>query len=403
MNWISNVVRPRIRSFLTTKREVPDNLWIQCPESGQMVFHKDLEANQFVVPGSDYHMRVGAQDRLRLLFDGEAFEAVPLPEVPLDPLKFRDGRRYVDRLKDAKSKTDLADAVLVGEGLLKSQPVVAAAQDFRFMGGSLGMAAGEAVVSGMLRAVERNTPFILFAASGGARMQEGILSLMQMPRTTIAVQRLRDAGLPYIVVLTDPTTGGVTASYAMLGDIHIAEPGALICFAGPRVIEQTIREQLPEGFQRAEYLLEHGMIDMVVHRHQMRETLARLCRVLGPQVSVVDRADDAVSDGRTLLLTNGSAEAHAETSDDGSDVLEEVEEIADAAALNGAEPGKENGQVNAAELNGANAEDDATGGDRPVNEPAAEEGLLSSLGLGRSKATRPSDEDSSPSKPERND
>ncbi len=282
MNWINNVVRPKIRSFLTTKREVPDNLWVKCPESGQMVFYKDLEANQFVVPGSNYHFRMGADVRLKHMFDDAEYTRYPVPSVTLDPLKFRDGRRYTDRLKDAKADTELEDAVLVGEGKLDGQDVVAAAQDFRFMGGSLGMAAGEAVIAGMLRAVEKKTPFILFAASGGARMQEGILSLMQMPRTTIAVQRLRDARLPYIVVLTDPTTGGVTASYAMLGDIHIAEPGALICFAGPRVIQQTIREQLPDGFQRAEYLLAHGMIDMVVHRHKLRETLARICRLLAP-------------------------------------------------------------------------------------------------------------------------
>ncbi len=282
MNWINNVVRPKIRSFLTTKREVPDNLWVKCPDSGQMVFYKDLEANQFVVPGSNYHFRMGADARLKHMFDDAEYTVYPAPSVTLDPLKFRDGRRYTDRLKDAKADTSLEDAVLIGEGRLDGREVVAAAQDFRFMGGSLGMAAGEAVIAGMLRAVEKKTPFILFAASGGARMQEGILSLMQMPRTTIAVQRLRDAHLPYIVVLTDPTTGGVTASYAMLGDIHIAEPGALICFAGPRVIQQTIREQLPDGFQRAEYLLAHGMIDMVVHRHKLRETLARICHLLAP-------------------------------------------------------------------------------------------------------------------------
>jgi acetyl-CoA carboxylase carboxyl transferase subunit beta len=282
VNWINNVVRPKIRSFLTTKREVPDNLWVKCPDSGQMVFYKDLEANQFVVPGSNYHFRMGADARLKHMFDDAEFTVYPAPAVALDPLKFRDGRRYTDRLKDAKADTSLEDAVLIGEGRLDGREVVAAAQDFKFMGGSLGMAAGEAVIAGMMRAVEKKTPFILFAASGGARMQEGILSLMQMPRTTIAVQRLRDARLPYIVVLTDPTTGGVTASYAMLGDIHIAEPGALICFAGPRVIQQTIREQLPDGFQRAEYLLAHGMIDMVVHRHKLRETLARICRLLAP-------------------------------------------------------------------------------------------------------------------------
>src|SRR5689334_11341259 len=245
-----------------------------------MVFYKDLEANQFVIPGSEHHMRMGAQQRLQHLFDDGHYERVPVGTVAQDPLKFRDGRRYTDRLKTAKSDTELDDAILVGEGNLEASPVVAAAQDFRFMAGSLGMAAGEAVIAGMLRAVEHRAPFILFAASGGARMQEGILSLMQMPRTTIAVQKLREARLPYLVVLTDPTTGGVTASYAMLGDVHIAEPGALICFAGPRVIQQTIREQLPEGFQKAEYLLAHGMIDMVVHRHQLRETLSRLCSLL---------------------------------------------------------------------------------------------------------------------------
>ncbi len=280
MNWINNVVPPKIRSFLTTRREVPDNLWKTCPLTGQMVFHKDLEANQFVFPGSEYHERMGAQQRLTHLFDDGAFEKVMMPAAAVDPLKFRDGKRYTDRLKEAKSKTDLEDAILVGSGKLDGREVVAAVQDFRFMAGSLGMAAGEAIIAGMLHAVAKKSPFILFAASGGARMQEGILSLMQMPRTTIAVQRLRDARLPYIVVLTDPTTGGVTASYAMLGDIHIAEPNALICFAGPRVIQQTIREQLPEGFQRSEYLMEHGMIDMVVHRHKLRETLSRVCRLL---------------------------------------------------------------------------------------------------------------------------
>ncbi|MFM7083519.1 MAG: acetyl-CoA carboxylase, carboxyltransferase subunit beta [Hyphomicrobium sp.] len=280
MNWINNVVRPKIRSFLTTKRDVPDNLWVKCPESGQMVFYKDLETNQFVVPGSGYHMRMGARARLASLFDGGIYEVIPVPAVVQDPLKFRDGRKYSDRLKEAKSKTNLEDAVLLGEGTLDGQSIISAAQDFDFMGGSLGMAAGEAVITGLTRALDRLTPFILFAASGGARMQEGILSLMQMPRTTIAIQRFKEAGLPYIVVLTDPTSGGVTASYAMLGDIHIAEPGALICFAGPRVIQQTIREQLPEGFQRSEYLLEHGMIDMVIHRHKMRDTLARICRLL---------------------------------------------------------------------------------------------------------------------------
>jgi acetyl-CoA carboxylase carboxyl transferase subunit beta len=279
MNWISNVVRPKIRSFLN-RRETPENLWIKCPETGQLVFYKDVEANQFVIPGSNYHMRIGAASRLKLLFDDGEFEDVAVPEVAIDPLKFRDERRYTDRLKDARTKTNLMDAVKVAYGTLDGLPVTAAVQDFDFMGGSLGMAAGEAVVRGLETATERGTPFIMFAASGGARMQEGILSLMQLPRTTVAVEMLREAGKPYIVVLTNPTTGGVTASYAMLGDVHIAEPGALIGFAGPRVIEQTIREKLPTGFQRAEYLKAHGMVDMVVHRHQLRPILSSLCRTL---------------------------------------------------------------------------------------------------------------------------
>jgi acetyl-CoA carboxylase carboxyl transferase subunit beta len=278
MNWISNVVPPKVRSLL--RRETPENLWVKCPESGELVFHKDLEANLFVVPGSGYHMRLSPKARLENLFDGAMYEELPTPEVPLDPLKFRDVKRYTDRLKEYRLKTGAPDAVKLAIGKLESMEVVAAVQDFDFLGGSLGMAAGEAIITGMTTAVERHAPFIIFTASGGARMQEGIFSLMQMPRTTIAVQRLRNAKLPYIVVLTNPTTGGVTASYAMLGDIHIAEPGAVIGFAGARVIEQTIRERLPEGFQRAEYLEAHGMIDMVVKRQDMRATLARICALL---------------------------------------------------------------------------------------------------------------------------
>ncbi len=280
MSWISNVVRPKIRSLLN-KREVSPNLWIKCPETGEMVFHRDLEMNQFVIPGSGHHMRMNARQRLAHFFDAGEYESIPLPDVPVDPLKFRDERRYTERLRDARAKTTAVDAVMVGSGTVESVPLVAAVQDFDFMGGSLGMAAGEAIVKGMLTATERKRPFVMFAASGGARMQEGILSLMQLPRTTVAVQALREEKLPYIVVLTNPTTGGVTASYAMLGDVHIAEPGALIGFAGPRVIEQTIREKLPDGFQRSEFLREHGMVDLVVHRHKLRETIARLCRLLG--------------------------------------------------------------------------------------------------------------------------
>ncbi len=279
MNWITNVVRPKIRSLLQRK-DVPENLWIKCPDTGQLVFHKDVEANQWVIPNSNYHMRMSATARLKSMFDGETWLDIAVPDVTIDPLKFRDERKYQDRLKDARIKTGMKDAIKLGYGKLDGIPMVIGVQDFDFMGGSLGMAAGEAVVRGLETAVEKKTPFILFAASGGARMQEGILSLMQLPRTTVGVQRLREAGKPYIVVLTNPTTGGVTASYAMLGDVQIAEPGALIGFAGPRVIEQTIREKLPEGFQRAEYLRDHGMVDMVVHRHDMRATLAKLCALL---------------------------------------------------------------------------------------------------------------------------
>jgi acetyl-CoA carboxylase carboxyl transferase subunit beta len=279
MNWISNVVRPKIRNLLA-RRDVPENLWIKCPESGQLVFYKDVEGNKFVIPVSNYHMRMGAAARLKSMFDGETWIDVGVPDVAPDPLKFRDERRYADRLRDARTKTGMKDAIKLGFGKLDGLPVVIGVQDFDFMGGSLGMAAGEAVIKGLETAVDRGTPFVLFAASGGARMQEGILSLMQMPRTTVAVQRLREAGRPYIVVLTNPTTGGVTASYGMLGDVHIAEPGALIGFAGPRVIEQTIREKLPDGFQKSEYLRDHGMVDMVVHRHALRGVISNLCRIL---------------------------------------------------------------------------------------------------------------------------
>ena len=280
MSWINNVVPPKIRSFLITKKDTPENLWVKCPDSGQLVFHKDLENNLFVVPGSDFHMKMDARTRLATTFDEGRWDEIPVAEVLVDPLRFRDEKRYVDKLKEARTKTGLADAVKLGAGKLDGRDAVIAVQTFDFIGGSLGMAAGEAIVTGAEQALKLRCPFILFAASGGARMQEGVFSLMQLPRTTVAVNRLRRAHLPYIVVLTNPTTGGVTASYAMLGDIHIAEPGALIGFAGPRVIEQTVREKLPEGFQRAEYLQEHGMVDMVVHRRDMRATLARVCGLL---------------------------------------------------------------------------------------------------------------------------
>jgi acetyl-CoA carboxylase carboxyl transferase subunit beta len=278
MNWITNYVRPRINSMLG-RREMPENLWIKDPETGEMVFHEELKNNQWVIPSSGYHMKISAKERLKNFFDGGEYTQLEAPKAAVDPLKFRDEKRYVDRLKDAKSKTGLEDAIVSGRGTIEGLPIIACVQDFAFMGGSLGMAAGEAIIKAFETALAEKRPLVLFAASGGARMQEGILSLMQLPRTTVGVERLREAGLPYVVVLTNPTTGGVTASYAMLGDVHIAEPGALIGFAGPRVIEQTIREKLPEGFQRAEYLMDHGMVDMVVSRLEMKETVSRLLKI----------------------------------------------------------------------------------------------------------------------------
>jgi len=293
MNWIKSYVRPKIRGILGTKKETPDNMWIKCPQSGEMVFYRDVEANQFVIPTSGYHMNWAPKLRLAAMFDDGAYENIGFPEVAVDPLKFKDQKKYTDRLKAAKSKADQVDVIITGYGTLHDLPVVMSVQDFKFMGGSLGMAAGEALITSMQLAVEKKCPFILFVASGGARMQEGILSLMQMPRVTVAVQQLREARLPYIVVLTDPTTGGVTASYAMLGDIHIAEPNARIGFAGARVIEQTIREKLPPGFQRSEYLQDHGMVDIIVHRHEMRDTVAKIARMLmkAPVIDMAKRAE----------------------------------------------------------------------------------------------------------------
>ncbi|MCI5077575.1 acetyl-CoA carboxylase, carboxyltransferase subunit beta [Oricola sp.] len=315
MNWITSYVRPRLNSMLG-RREMPENLWIKCPESGEMVFHRDLEDNQWVVPSSGYHMKISARDRLQHFLDNGAFEVLDNPEVPLDPLKFRDQKKYVDRLRDSKAKTGLDDSIVNALGSLEGMPIVACLHDFSFMGGSLGIAAGEAIVKAFMTAIEQHRPLVLFAASGGARMQEGILSLMQLPRTTVAVEMLKEAGLPYIVVLTNPTTGGVSASYAMLGDIHIAEPGAVIGFAGARVIEQTIREKLPEGFQRSEYLLEHGMVDMVVHRHELRPTIARLLRILTkrPAENMVLPAPEPAEETEDVEQDIAAAPEPAETS-----------------------------------------------------------------------------------------
>ncbi|MFV2051499.1 acetyl-CoA carboxylase, carboxyltransferase subunit beta [Aliiroseovarius sp. YM-037] len=279
MNWITNYVRPTINS-LFSRREVPDNLWTKCPECGSMLFHRELSENLNVCTNCDHHMALTPRDRFTAMFDGGIFTEVKVPEAVADPLHFRDQKKYPDRMKEARRKTGEKEAMLVAEGEIGRTPIVAAAQDFSFMGGSMGIYVGNAIIAAAERAVKLKRPLVLFSAAGGARMQEGILSLMQMPRTTVAVEMLRDAGLPYIVVLTHPTTGGVTASYAMLGDVQIAEPNALIGFAGTRVIEQTIREQLPEGFQRSEYLLDHGMLDRVTHRKDLRRELITITRML---------------------------------------------------------------------------------------------------------------------------
>ncbi|WP_299651934.1 acetyl-CoA carboxylase, carboxyltransferase subunit beta [uncultured Jannaschia sp.] len=286
MNWISNYVRPKINS-LFSRREVPENLWTKCDECGTMLFHRELKDNLNVCTNCGHHMHIAPRDRFAALFDGGVFNEVKVPAPVEDPLKFRDQKRYPERLRAAQKQGGEHEAMLVAEGEIHRTPVVVAAQDFGFMAGSMGMYVGNAIIAAAERAVQAKRPLILFSAAGGARMQEGILSLMQMPRATIAVEMLREAGLPYIVVLTHPTTGGVTASYAMLGDIQIAEPGALICFAGPRVIEQTIRETLPEGFQRAEYLLDHGMLDRVTARGRHRDELATIVRMLTGQTPIV--------------------------------------------------------------------------------------------------------------------
>jgi acetyl-CoA carboxylase carboxyl transferase subunit beta len=273
MNWVT-----RVRNAIPfiAKRETAETLWHKCKGCQSMIFLKEYEENQSVCPKCDHHGRIGPAERFAAIFDNGSLKVLPMPQVAEDPLKFKDTKKYPDRIKAARASTGETDAMISGIGKIDGHLAVISVQDFAFMGGSMGMAVGEAFVAAAQEAVAKKCPYIIFTAAGGARMQEGILSLMQMPRSTVAIQMLREAGLPYIVVLTDPTTGGVTASYAMLGDIQIAEPGALIGFAGQRVIEQTIREKLPEGFQRAEYLLDHGMIDMVTHRHQLKATLSQL-------------------------------------------------------------------------------------------------------------------------------
>jgi acetyl-CoA carboxylase carboxyl transferase subunit beta len=293
MNWISEWALPKIKTLFGAPREVPENLWHKCPACEQMIFHRDLERNMHVCTHCGHHMRVGARQRLDYTLDA-GWSRIELPKAPQDPLRFRDQRRYVDRLRETQTKTAQEDAVVVAHGTIEGSKVVAAAFEFSFMGGSMGAGVGEALVTAARLAVLQDAPLVVFTASGGARMQEGAISLMQMPRTVIATRMVKEAGLPYIVVLCDPTTGGVTASFAMLGDIQIAEPNALIGFAGARVIEQTVREKLPEGFQRAEYLLEHGILDMVVKRGDMRATLSRLIGLLRVPERLVEPAPEAL-------------------------------------------------------------------------------------------------------------
>ncbi len=320
MNWLTNFVRPTIRS-LVRKRELPENLWEKCTGCEKMVFHRDLVANLSVCPHCEHHMRLGVRDRLKSLFDRGEYEQIAVSGVVADPLKFRDAKRYSERLKENRAKTGDDDAMLVARGTMGRNKVVAAVQNFAFLGGSLGMAGGEALVTAAREAVARKAPLIALSASGGARMQEGILSLMQMPRTIVAASMVRDAGLPYIVVLTDPTTGGVTASFAMLGDIAIAEPGALIAFTGPRVIENTIKEKLPAGFQKSEYLLDHGMVDMVVHRRELRGTLIRVIDLLMNK----KRSEAADADGTIAIPFSPPSVFRGDSANEGSDLKRAAE------------------------------------------------------------------------------
>ena len=310
MNWLSNITPPGIKNLLKRQNDNPDTLWIKCAGCGEMVFHRDLEAAQKVCPACGFHMRLSVNERFDGFFDNKTYDLIELPEAPADPLKFKDEKKYSERLKEYRKRTGQNDALLVAAGAVEGSPVVAAIQDFSFMGGSMGTALGEAFVTAAQEAIARKAALVVFSASGGARMQEGILSLMQMPRTTVAIEMLKDEGLPYIVVLTNPTTGGVTASYAMLGDVNIAEPGALIGFAGARVIEQTIREKLPEGFQRAEFLKEKGMVDMVVERAEVKSAIGRLLRVLNSKSaleSVVEAGEESKQDETVVEIAENQA------------------------------------------------------------------------------------------------
>ncbi len=321
MSWLERYVRPKIKALVGAKPEVPDNLWHKCGNCGQMIFHRDLVANHHVCQHCNHHMRLPVQQRLEMLFDGGDYERAELPTSPTDPLKFRDRKRYSDRLKEAQAKLDAKqdpkggqkDAIVVAHGKMDGRATVIAAFDFSFMGGSMGVAVGEGIVTAARLAVLQQAPLIIIPATGGARMQEGILSLMQMPRTVIAVQEVKEAGLPFFVLLTDPTTGGVSASFAMLGDIHIAEPGSVIGFAGRRVIEQTVKETLPDGFQSAEYLLDHGMVDIVASRTKIRETIINLTALLMKTPRVEEEEPTPSANDAVIPMAEGDSSAENPT------------------------------------------------------------------------------------------
>jgi len=291
MSWIENFVRPKIKALIS-KQDMPDNMWLTCPGCKTMLYHQELKKNYNVCNNCQHHLRMDVMDRLDMLFDDAQFEKIDMPKAVIDPLKFKDRRKYIDRLKDAQAKTGRDDALVVAEGMVGGINTIVAVFDFSFMGGSMGSAVGDALITAARRAVMAQSPFVVVASSGGARMQESMLALMQMPRSVIAVEQVKEAGLPYIVILADPTTGGVSASFAMLGDIHIAEPGAQIGFAGRRVIQETIREELPDDFQTAEYLKDHGMVDIVVHRKELYRELAKILRLLMRQkISTVSKLE----------------------------------------------------------------------------------------------------------------
>jgi len=317
MNWLSNFIKPSIKSLVGDQKDVPDNLWQKCPSCEGMLFHQELKTNHNVCYHCNYHMPIAVNERLKLMFDDGNFEKISLPTVPHDPLKFKDRKKYVDRLKDTKAKTKEEDALVISKGKIGGQTTIVAAFNFAFMGGSMGTAVGEGIVRAAEEAVKTKSALIVVPASGGARMQEGMLSLMQMPRTIIGVSMVKEAGLPYIVLLVNPTTGGVSASFAMVGDIHLSEPGATIGFAGRRVIEETVREILPEDFQTAEYLLEHGMVDMVIARKDLNEKIGVFLSLLMDKTKNPDyknkktkTSKDFIGKAETLLnpaANNGNA------------------------------------------------------------------------------------------------